>query len=205
MTVNWFVAQVNSVRATSMFFNKTYYIAVAEAGSATNNLVLEYDWQNNWRARNALTVATMGFFFNDPYYGDATTGQFVCWHTSSTNADGSNISLDVRTKAYDFGDNTRRKILRKVFASVRNTGAVWTLDYSTDGGATFKSLYDATGATTLTTTTDGSLNVHRFVPAAADLTGTKTVMIRARSSDANPAELNELHLDVIVREGEILV
>lgn len=205
VTLNWFIAQIASIRAASLFHNNTYFLAVATTGQTANNLVLEYDWQNNWRKRDDLSISTLGFFFNDPYYGSAAAGQFVRWQTGATNADGTNVALDVRTKAYDFGDSTRRKVLRKVFTTLGGTGATWTIDYSTDSGQTWLPLYDATGATSYTTPSTGEPAQHRWVPASANLTGTPYIILRARSSDANEAELHEIHLDVVVRQGEILV
>jgi hypothetical protein len=205
VVVNWFVAQVTSLRAASLFFNKTYFLAVAEAGSSTNNIVLAYDWQNNWRKRDDLTINTFGFFFNDPYYGSAASGQLVRWQLGVTNADESNVALDIRTKGYDFGDDTHRKVLRKVFTTLGNTGATWAFTYSLDMGQTWLPLYDDTGATSVTTPPDGIENTHhRWVPAAADLTGAAHIMLRGRSSDAHAAELHEMHVDVVIREGEIL-
>jgi hypothetical protein len=49
VTVNWLLTSGTNVRAASLFFNKSYYLSVATTGSTTNNLLIELDYEGNWR------------------------------------------------------------------------------------------------------------------------------------------------------------
>ena len=65
VTVSWLVGETSSVRAASIFFNKNYYVALAEFGNDENNIILQLDAKGKWRIKRGLGVSTFGFFFND--------------------------------------------------------------------------------------------------------------------------------------------
>lgn len=202
VTVGWLIgSSASPIRAASLFYNRSYLIAVAETEESTNNLVLVYDQNGKWYRYDDVSIATMGMFFNRPLITLADTPTMVRW-LSGTSDQGSNISLDFRTKAIDFDDPTKTKMIRSITTTVENTGATWTFTYSVDGGNTFLAMVDYTGANSFTTTSDGAITVRRFVPVwPAQISG-RTIMIRGVSSDSHEAKFYELAIDAFIREGE---
>lgn len=202
VTVGWLISSAAStIRAASLFYNRSYFIAVAETEQTRNNILLTYDQNGKWYRYDGVSIATMGMFFNRPLVTLANTPTVVRWLSGFTDQ-GTNIGLDIRTKALDFDDPTKTKMLRSITATVENTGATWTFTYSVDGGITFLSLVDYTGATTFITPSDGALSIRKFVPVwPAQISG-RTIMIRGVSSDSNEAKFYELAIDAFIREGE---
>ncbi len=205
VTINWFISSVDSIRAASLFFNKSYYLSVAEFGETENNLIIELDGDNKWRVHEGVAAATLGLFFNDPYYGSAEEGVFVRWLTGSTER-GDNIAMVVRTKAFDFGDLTKRKVQGNFTVSGKRTGATFACRYSPDAGVTFYPFVDSTGSTTFTIaeSTDPTPFIRRLRPRSADVYNGATFMYEVATSDAHAAEVNELRTEVLVREGAIV-
>lgn len=214
VTINWFLNQTNSIRVASLFFNRDYYLSVAEFGNDTNNLILKFDGEGKWRIRREVNVSTMGLFFNEPFFGISTEGQIVKYLQGLVNPDGSNITLDVRTKAFDFSADgnfdtlEKTKILRVLYVILTNTGATPTFYASFDGGETFSALKDmATGSTTVTLTSDETRTMKRLVldfnDTAVETQG-KTIMFRVVDSSANDLQLHGLKAKVWIREGELV-
>lgn len=206
VTVAWLVNTTGSIRAASIFYDKAYYLSVAEFGQTVNNVVLKFDSEGKWRIFRGMYINTFSFFFNDPYYGSSQVGRIVKFLPSSANTehDGSNIEFDVRTKAFDFGDSSKRKVLVKVFVIGTGTGATYTPTFSTDGGTTFKSLVNQSGSTSFTTTNDGAPFTERLVPGSATDYNGQTILFRLYNNDSNECEIQEIQVQAWVREGDIL-
>lgn len=214
VTINWFLNQTSSIRVASLFFNRDYYLSVAEFNQTSNNLLLKYDATGNWRIRRDINVSTMGLFFNDPFFGISTEGQVVKYLQGLVNPDGSNITLDLRTKSFDFSNDgeydtlEKTKILRSLHVVLTNTGATPSFYASFDGGSTFHALKDSlTGSTTITLGTDGSRTVKRLIldfNNSSISTQGKTIMFRALDSSAADFQLHSLKAKVWLREGELI-
>ena len=205
VTLNWFISTVASIRAASLFHNKSYYLSVAEFGYTVNNIIIELDGDNKWRVHRGIAAATMGLFFNDPYYGSATDGVFVSWLTASTER-GANIAMVIKTKAFDFGDLTKRKVQGNFTVSGKRTGATFAVSYTPDAGATYYPFVDSTGATTFTIaeSADPTPFIKRLRPRSADVYTGATLGYKIESSDSHEAEINEVRTEVLVREGSII-
>jgi len=203
VTVNWFISLVNSLRPASIFFDKSYYVSLARYNSATNDLILRLDPNGNWEIWEDQTIGTFSPFFGEPYFGDAAVAQ-VRKFLSGTDDHGNNIFLDVRFKAFDFDDVTKRKILRQVFLVVENTGAAYTVDYSLDRGQTFLPLYDFAGAMTFTVPTDNNITTKRLVPSASGPVQGQTILLRIRENSLATVRIHEVQIDAYVRQSEVL-
>ncbi len=205
VTVNWFISTVDSIRAASLFYNKSYYLSVAEVGESVNNIIIELDGDNKWRIHEDVAAATLGLFFNDPYYGSAEEGTFVRWLTGSTER-GDNITMDIRTKAFDFGDLTKRKVQGNFTISGRKTGATFAVSYSPDAGTTYYPFVDNAGATSFTVAEVDDMTpfIKRLRPRSADVYFGPSFIYRVVSSDSHAAEVNELRTEVLVREGAVI-
>jgi hypothetical protein len=193
----------DSIRAASIFYNKGYYISLAEHGSTINNIILVFDQNAKWRIYRGLSAATLSYFFNEPYFCSGTEGRVLKFLSGATD-NGSNIELDIRTKAFDFDNADKRKALAKMFIIGKNTGASFTPSYSTDGGTTFKSLVNSAGSSSFTTTTDGQVFVERLVPQSTDDYQGQQFVLKLVNNDSNPVEIHELGADVFIRQGDIL-
>lgn len=202
LTLNWFIKLGNSTRAASLFYLGSYYLCLSEYNQTTNNLMLVFDPDGKWRIHRDLNAGTFGFFFQDPYYGDAVDGKVK----KLLGGINQVVELDVRTKAFDFDDITKRKMLHHVYVVVANTGATFDVSYSTDEGRTFQAVRDVTGATSFTVPDDGGLGTTTkyLVPSYADLTqlAGKTIMLRIHENTAKQVNISEIQLDAYVREGE---
>ncbi len=203
VTINWFTSVTSSIRAASLFYNKTYFVSVAEFGQTTNNVILAYDEFGTWHRYDGANASTFGLFFQKPHYGDSNVARVIRWLEGLVDI-STNVTMDLRFKAFDFGDLTVRKLLRQVFVVVKNTGATFTGYYSVDNGSTFIALVDSAGNTSWTVGTDGTVQVKRLVPLWATNAPGKTLMVRLVNADAKEAEVHEVHLDAYIREGEIL-
>jgi hypothetical protein len=204
VTLNWFISQVSSIRAASIFLNKSYYVSLAEYGSTTNNLLLKLDQSGHWRIFRDMSVGTLSFFFSDAYYGAADVAQ-VRKFLSGTTDHGIPISMDVRLKAFDFDDITRLKALRAVYVVLGNTGATYTVEYSVDNGVTFLPLVDSGGNTTFTVPNDGvGITTKRLAPLWPNQLSGKTQLVRITEATSAEAEIHEVHIDAYIRQGEIL-
>ena len=205
LTTNWFIKLVNSVRAASLFYFRTYYVCLAEYNNTTNNLMLVLDPNGNWRIHRDLNAATFGFFFQDPYYGDAVDGKIK----KLLGGINEVVKLDVRTKAFDFEDVTKQKILRQAYLVVGNTGATYRAFVSADQGQTFTPLVDANGLTVWQVPDDGGTGItsKRLVPDWSTPTGFtgKTLMLKITEETEKQASIQEIHVDAYVRDrGELI-
>ena len=206
VTVNWFISQVSSIRVASLFFNRTYYLAAAEFNQLTNNVLIVYDGEGKWRTYRGVSVNTLGLFFNDPYYGSATEGRIIRFLLGATDQ-GTPIEMVLETKAIDFGDLEHTKIGRKVYVKGRNTGAVFQVYMSFDGGTTYNLMTDVlTGLTSFTTTSDNTPFRRRFqmVFTLGTPTAGKTVSVKIVESTAAPAEIDNIKIEAWVRQGELV-
>ena len=202
LTINWNRSEGTSIRAASLFHDRTYYCAVAGSGQTSNNMMLVFDEYGNWTKYTGLLPTAISMFYAVPYYG-TTAGKVIRFFDGATDA-GTNITMDVRTKAFDFTDITKRKALRSVNITGLNTGATFTPYYSTDEGVTWLPLYDSLGAATFTVGTDGSEFVRKLSPRwPAEING-KTLSVRLVEATAFPAEVHNITITAFVREGEIL-
>jgi hypothetical protein len=114
----------------------------------------------------------------------------------------------VETKAIDFGDMEHTKIGRKVYLKGKNTGAVYSLSMSFDGGSTYVTLFDVeTGSSTYTTSTDGKRFRRRFQPVFTNgsTTAGKTIKVKIVENTSAKAELDELKIESWIRQGELVV
>jgi len=205
VTTNWFIKLQQSVRAASLFYFRTYYACLAEYNNPTNNLMLVLDPNGNWRIHRDLNAATFGFFFQDPYYGDAVDGKIK----KLLGGINEVVKLDVRTKAFDFEDVTKAKILRQAYLVVGNTGATYRAFVSADQGQTFTPLVDAKGLTVWQVPDDGGTGItsKRLVPDWSTPTGFtgKTLMLKITEETEKQASIQEIHVDAYVRDrGEII-
>lgn len=207
VTVNWFISQIqNSIRVASIFFDRSYYLAAAEFGNTTNNLVLQYDQDGKWRIFRGLQIATLSYFFNQPYYGDAVEGRVRRFLDSSTDH-GNAITMIVDTKAFDLAYPDKTKILRKLYMQVTNTGGTYTPQFSVDDGTTWISMIQPeTGLSYYASSSDGSKYTVRFVPnfALGQVTAGKDIKFRVTEATTNDAELHSLRAEVWLRAGEPL-
>ena len=203
VTVRWFVSSTSSLRAASIFYNKGYYVAVAELGQTANNVIFVFDQDMKWRIYRGISAATLSFFFNEPYLCSGTEGRLLKF-LSGTTDNGTNISFDIRTKAFNFEAAEKRKVLTKVFIIGLGTGCTYTPTYSTDGGTTFKALVNSSGATTFTTTNDSLVFVERLTTRSADDYQGQNFIFRLTTEDDKLVELHEIQAQALIREGDIL-
>ncbi len=214
VTVNWFLVAAESIRVASLFFDRRYYLAAAEFGETTNNLLVQLDSSGKWRRLEGLRVNTMGLLFNEPMFGDAVVAKFFRFLVG-TDDDGGSINLEVRTRAFNgkgtdergnpVDDSDKLKILKEVIMTGKNTGASYVVDFSLDQGTTFTAMKASDGATTFVTSTNGQLFVERF---RADnsfgnlVTGT-SVLVRVTNDDTKEVEIRKLRLRGFTRQGKI--
>ena len=206
VTINWFISQTTSIRVASIFYNKSYYLAAAEYNQTTNNILIEYDLEGKWRTHRGITIATLSYFFNEPYYGSSVEGRIIKFLTSDTDQ-GVAIELVIETKAMDFGDMEHTKIGRKVYLKGKNTGAVYQVFMSFDDGTTYQTMYDvATGSATFTTSSDGTMFRRRFqvnFDLGQAISG-KTVRVKIVESTTAAAQIDQLKVESWIRAGELV-
>jgi len=206
VTVQWFIGEdFKSIRAASIFFDKNYYISLAEFGEDHNNLLYVLDFEGKWRLFKDLSASTLSYFFNSPYYGDALTGNIVKFLESSSD-EGSPIEMQVNTKAYtgstEYADHDDKiKILDHVILDILGTGAQYTCSFSTDQGKTFYPLYDTDGNNTWTTP-ETSTTVLKFLrPRYTDVIPSGySVMLKIHNNDTKECEVNSWKAMMFVRE-----
>lgn len=206
VTINWFISTTSSIRVASLFYNRSYYLAAAEYNQTTNNLMIVWDGEGNWRIYRGITANTMGFFFNDPYYGSSIVGKFIKFLQSTTDQ-GTPIEMIVDTKSIDFEDSEHTKILRKLYLSGHNTGAAFQVSFSLDGGTTFYLMIDeTTGLTTFTTSTSGTSFYRRFIPnfELGQPTAGKEILFRIREATSAEVSFDGLKAEVWIRSGELV-
>ena len=203
VTVNWVLTSGTNIRPASLFFNKSYYLAVATAGSTFNNILIEMDYEGNWRIHDGVTIGTMGTYFNDAYYADSTTGKVYSAFALSTD-NGTAISFDLRTKAFGAADNIHLKVVRSLKVAGTNTGTTIHAYYSVDLGGTWVEMLNSSGTTGYATTADSSEFTEFFVPtfSGASPTSGRTIIFRVTSTDSFPCAIRQLSPSYYVRKGK---
>jgi hypothetical protein len=206
VTIGWFVGtQQQGIRCASIFYNKNYYIALSEFGNDYNNLLYVLDFTGQWRLFKDINAATLSYFFNDPYYGDAMNGKVVKFLEGSSDQ-GNPIELEVHTKAFDgstqWTDNDDKvKVLDHVIVNCTNTGASFDCYYSIDEGETFNPLYDTSGNNVWTTLTDGK-EVFKYLRPRYDLSipQGRSLLFKIHNNDTNEVQIKSLKAEAFVRE-----
>lgn len=202
-TINWFITGGTPIRAASLFDDTAYYCSLASVGATANDFVLKFDFEGSWKKYEGQSVGAISLFFGDPYYAAGNTAQVRRFLTGTTDH-GTNISLDVRLKAFDFEDLTKQKLLRQVFLILGNTGATYTVDYSIDNGLTFINLVDDAGSTSFTLASNAGITTKRLVPPADDQLPGKTILVRIREATSAEVSIHEVHIEGYMRKGDIL-
>lgn len=205
VTVNWLLTSGTNVRAASLFFNKSYYLAVATTGSTTNNLLIELDYEGNWRVHSGVNIGTMGLYFNDAFNCDANSGDVLNMFKLPTD-NGTNISFDLRTKCFDLGDNQKLKTIRSCKVQGTNTGTTIHVYYSVDKGANWIEMKNSSGTTGYTTSIAGNQFVEYFIPdfSGATPTSGRNVIFRVTSSDAFPCAIEQISPVLMLHKGKAI-
>jgi hypothetical protein len=161
----------DSIRVASLFADRTYFLAAAEFGETTNNLVVVLDSNGKWRKFEGVNINTMGIFFNEPIFGSADDGTFFRFF-EGLDDDGASIALEIRLRAFDgknpdfrgqpIDDSNKLKILKEVIVHGKNTGATYTVRFSPDQGTTFLPLLNSAGGSSFTTSSDGLPSLKGF-------------------------------------------
>ena len=202
-TINWRRSDAQSSRAASFFYDGSYFLAAAPFNSTVNSVILELDSEGNWRRHSGFSAGTFGYFFNEPYMGSDSDGYFYKMFEGDADGDAE-ISMDLRFKAFDFGDATKRKTLRLIRVTGLSNGATFTPYYSVDGGATWQTMTDELGATSFTVGADSSVFVKRLAPTDGTIPTGSTIMPRLVSSGTPAAEVHEIKMTVFARNSEAL-
>lgn len=209
VTVRWLLNTTQSLRAASIFVDRRYFVAVATIGSTTNNIVFELDVNNKWRVHDGLEASTMGFFFNEPYYGSSNVGKMFKFLEGFLDDETENIVIDIRTKAFDFSDRyadltSKFKTLQEVVLNGVGTGADYTVQYSIDNGVTFTTIPHESGASSYLSTNDGMRFSQRFRVnfAYGNVVSGRTIMIRVTTNDEFDIQIHSLKLRAWIRNQE---
>lgn len=207
VTIAWLVGSVDSVRAASIFFNKNYYVALAELGNDNNNIIIQLDAKGKWRIKRGLGVNTFGYFFNDPYFGQSTAGVIGKFLEGLSDL-GTDIEIDIRTRALDFSsnffDNSQfTKVPESFMLEGRGTGATYDVSYSTDG-INYTNFVDVvTGSTTFTTTNDDQLFSRVF--RATDNNGARAVYYRIHTNDEFDVKIHRFKMSAFITRREPII
>jgi hypothetical protein len=211
ITINWFIQTATSIRVASLFYDKNYYLAAAEYGNTTNNVVFMYDQDSNWKFFRGLTINTFCTFFTDAYYGSSLVGQivkFIASNTVGNNTDqGTNIAMDMRTKAFsrELMSEEKTKYLRQVILRGLGTGARLTPTYSIDGGTTYLPLVDIeTGLQYVDTINDGKIFSRRFSIMPTTKVDGKTIILRVYNNDEYGVEIHTIRAKCWISDREVL-
>jgi len=212
ITTKWFIGDVANIRAASIFDSKNYYVALAEFGNDENNVIVQLDAKGKWRVKRGLGVNTLGFFFNEPYFSSSTSavvGKFL----ESFQDLGTNIEIDIRTRAFDFSEqffnvSEFEKVPESLILEGRGTGATYDVSYSLDNGETFTNFIDViTGSTTYTTSDDDALfsRVFRVDVDTNGLAGARTIMYRIHTHDEYDIKLHRIKATAFITRKEPII
>lgn len=207
VTINWFIgSSAQSIRCASIFYNTNYYLAAAEFGSTVNNLLFIFDQEGKWRVYRNLSVATISYFFNNPYFCDPITNKIVKFLQGNSDS-GAAIPFEFRSKAFDFSADEnfddKIKILEKCILSGRNTGATYTVEYSVDDGDTFYPLKDKDGNSSFTTSEDGKGFYKWLRPDFTNnIPSGYSVILRIYNNDTKEVEIDSFKLTAFVRKHD---
>lgn len=205
VTVNWLLTSGANVRAASLFFNKSYYLAVAIQGQTANNILIELDYEGNWRVHSGVNIGAMALYFNDAFNCDSGNGNIYNMFKLATD-NGTNISFDMRTKCFVFGDDEHLSIARSCRVKGVNTGTTIHVYYSVDKGSTWCEMLNSSGTLGYTTTNDLSTFNEYFVvnfDGGNPVAGTG-ILYRVLSSDQYPCSIQKIKPTAYIRKGKVV-
>lgn len=209
VTVNWLLTKGQNLRAASLFFNKSYYLAVASQSQTHNDTLIELDYEGNWRIHRE-NIGTMGLFLSDAYNGDSTLAHIYNMFKLTTD-NGSPITFDLRTKCFNWatqqqGDNIHLKVVRACKLKGVNTGTLLHMYYSIDRGISWIEMLNSAGTLGLQTDTSGTQFVEYFIPNfdGSVQISAPNLMFRVVSSDAFPATILTVEPVVYIRKGKFI-
>lgn len=205
VTVNWLLTNGTNVRAASLFFNKSYYLAVALQGSTFNNLLIELDYEGNWRIHSGENIGTLGTYFNDAFYGDSVLGRILNAFNLPTD-NGTPIMFDLRTKCVVYGDDDHYGIVRSLRVKGVNTGTTIHAYYSPDFGLNWYEMLNSSGVVGYTTPNTMTVFDEYFIPVfdgSVPVSGIGFIY-RVTSSDAFPCTIRKLQPMAYVRQGKYI-
>lgn len=206
VVVNWLNVTNTGIRVASIFYNQTYYMAAAEFNSLTNNIVLYYDKEGRWGQYTGLNINTMGLFFGQAYFGDATVGNYMQWLNATITNDDS-ISVDVRTKAYsaELVSSDRTKALRHMIVEVEDSLATITPSYSIDEGQTWLPMVDVvTGFPNFFGSGTSKIMHVRFVPESQTIVWGYSIICRITNNDPYPLNISSMRAKAYVSSRPVL-
>ncbi len=207
VTINWLITNTAGIRVASLFYDQTYYIAAAEFGSTTNNIVIYYDWQGRWGQFSGLTINTMGLFFGNPYYGDAIVGNYVKWLDPSV-INSTVIDFDIRTKSFadELVSNSNMKYPRHLIVRCLDYLSTIYPEYSINEGVDWIAMTDVvTGLNYYTGLGTNKQVVLRFTTDSSTIVWGYGLMFRIRNSDQYPVQINDMRAKVTVSDRPVLV
>jgi hypothetical protein len=209
VTVNWLISQGANLRCASLFFNKSYYLAVASQNLTHNDTLIELDYEGNWRIHRQ-TIATMSLFFGEAYDGESTSGTILKMFQAITD-NGTPITFDLRTKCWNWatpqtGDNIHLKVIRSCKVKGVNTGTLLHMYYSIDRGNNWIEMLNSSGTLGYQTDLSGNQFVEYFIPNFNGLAqiSAPNLMFRIVSNDAFPATILTLEPQVYIRKGKFI-
>jgi hypothetical protein len=210
VTINWFIGNNDQIRVASIFYNKSYFLAASEFGNSYNNIIFELDFEGKWRVHKDMNISTLSYFFNSPYYGDSVTGDIVKFFEGLQDK-GNAINLEIYTKAYEFSteyvNNAEKvKILNEVLLQLGNTGATFTVYFSTDTGTTWYMLYNNNGDTTWILPTNNKMSFIRLRPDyTLNIPYGQSIMLRISNDDSKEVQIQSLKLEAFIRKQKNVI
>lgn len=204
ITVSWFISSGTvSVRCASLFYNKTYYLAVATIGATANDILIELDQFGKWRIQTGQSVGTLLLYFNTLYFSDGINSNIYNGFIAPTD-NGTAITMDVRTKAWQETDDIFLKVPRAIKVTGIHTGTLIHAYYSTDRGNTFVEMFNELGTFGYQTLLTGLEFVTLFAPDADTLEPGRTLMYRLVSADVFPCSISKIEPTMYARKGRYL-
>jgi len=212
VTVQWFISEDSSVRPASIFVDGRYYVALAELEESVNNVLLEFDLNGKWRRHDNLSISTLSYFYNRPYFG-SSLGPDIHKFLSGSSDNGTDIMFDYRGKALDYSTDSvsnnvdKVKVVEEIILNGKNTGATFEVFYSVDQGQNFYPMLTNNGATSFTTTTDLTDFFYRLRPdwnSGNPISG-RTIMYRIISEDEFPVEIKGYKVKSLLRKQSTVI
>ena len=96
--------------------------------------------------------------------------------------------------------------MKQLIVTGKNTGATYQFFYSIDNGNSFLPLLNEDGASSFTTSDDGTLFVRRFKAShilGSNTTG-RTLLWRILNNDGEQVEIHRVKLVALIRKGETI-
>jgi hypothetical protein len=204
VTLSWFMSVGTvGVRCASIFYNKTYYLAVATIGSTVNDTLIQLDQFGNWRIQKDASVGTFLSYFNVLYFTDGVIGNIYNGFIADTD-NGTAIAMDVRTKAWNADNDLFLKVPRAFKVTGIHTGTNIHAYYSSDRGVTWIEMLNENGTLGYQTSTSGMPFTILFVPDGLTLNSGRTLMYRLTSSDIYPCSIMNYVPSFYSRQGRYL-